>query len=432
MKVVTSMDQLSVEEMISWQGKPYAIDVETTGLDYMHDELIGVALFVNETPYYFVLKHSTGDGSVVADYLSINEVRLILNPVMSQNDCVACLHNSKFDLHYFERYRMPLASRNFDTLIAAKLLDEDRNNGLKSLTKLVNEDHAKYETMVVYDAFPKGSPLNVPLKEFADYAMKDVIVTYKLWQLFRKDLAKDTFRGRSMQDVFNEVWMPMIPTLREMESWGFKIDLDRTKELLAEYEPKLVELRAEVRKEGLRMLLDKLRTQAPETLAAAHWQMLEPDDHPYEVDGKMYLEIDGIETPLWQPTERSKFRKLDFNLASSNQMIELVYERPLAIPDDVQLVTTKKGEDSVSVDNLKVIKYYLGEDSPHYIDVTLEWRKLDKYVNTYLRMFVEKVDEKNRLHGLFNMAASETGKGGTRTGRLSSSNPNLNCRAAYE
>src|SRR5690606_32605288 len=134
-------------------------------------------------------------------------------------------------------FGLPLLSRNFDTLIAAQLLDENRRNGLKELTSLVDDeiDHSKYSDLAEYTAFPKDSPYAVPLEAFAEYAMKDVIVTFKLWQRFRKELPKDVWRESSMQDVFNHVWMPMIPVLQEMEMRGFKIDLALARELREKY-----------------------------------------------------------------------------------------------------------------------------------------------------------------------------------------------------
>lgn len=424
MKVVTSLDQLSREEQLSWLGHNYAIDVETEGLDFIHHQLIGVALYVNGESYYFVRKHTLDDGQTIQDYLTDHEIGLILGPIMSQTECVVCLHNAKFDLHYFERFDLPLSSRVFDTLMAAKLLNEDRQNGLKDLAHLVtdNLDHVKYEQLAVYGNFPKGCPYNVPLQPFAEYACKDVIVTYKLYEKFKDELAHSSWRGRSLQQVFNEIWSPMIPTLMEMEQRGFRIDLEQTQVLYDEYSEKLRQYEKEVLVEGLKMLVE----MEPEEIPPYYWQMLEEDDETYlnEFDQPV-LDIEGIQTRVWQPTPRSKFRKLHFNIGSNSQLSDLLYRRDLGLPSHVELKTTKGGEDSVDVDNLKVISHYLKEDTPHYVKVVLEWRKASKFVNTYLKMFLESVDENGALHGLFNMAASEHGRGGTRTGRLSSSNPNL-------
>lgn len=425
MKTVISLDQISREEQLSWLGAPYAIDVETTGLDYMRDELIGVALHVRGQSYYFVLKHTADDGETVVDYLTIEQLRMLLVPVMAQQDQVACLHNSKFDLQYFERYGLPLLSRNYDTLLAAQLLDENRRNGLKSLTYLVDETHAKYETYVKWTNFPKGCPFNVPLYPFAEYAMKDVIVTFKLWELFKEQMRKEVYPGgRSLQDVFNKVWMPMVPVLREMEARGFKIDRPYIQQLYDEYTQKVDEYAREVRIEGLRMLQG--RAHDPESIQGFYWEMVKEDDEVYaDVNGRPVIDIEGIQLPVWTPTPRSKPRKLTFNIGSSTQLVDLVFERDLGLPPHVDLKLTKTGEDSVDVENLTVIKHYLGDRTPSYVDTVLKWRKASKFVSTYLSMFLEKSDKNDRLHGLFNMAVSEYGRGGTHTGRLSSSAPNL-------
>src|SRR5690606_7861004 len=164
----------------------------------------------------------------------------------------------------------------------------------------------------------------------------------------------------------------------------------------------------------------------PESIPGYYWEKVTEDDEVYEsADGRTVIDIEGIQLPVWQPTPRSKPRKLTFNIGSSTQLVDLVFERDLGLPPHVDLKLTKSGEDSVDVENLTVIKHYLGDATPSYVDTVLKWRKASKFVNTYLSMFLEKADENDRLHGLFNMAVSEYGRGGTHTGRLSSSAPNL-------
>lgn len=425
MKIVTCLDQITREEQMTWAGQPYAIDIESEGLDYVHHELIGVALYVNETPYYFVRKHTAEDGKTVTSYLTDDELRILLTPVMVQ-DVVASLHNSKFDLHFFRRYGLELLSRNFDTLMAAQLLNENRRNGLKDLTRLVDEDigHVKYAELAQYGDFPKDSPYAVPLKDFAEYAMKDVIVTFKLWQKFREELPKDTYRGKSVQDVFNQVWMPMIPVLQEMEAYGFKVDTALAHKLKIHYAAVAEENEAIVQKAGYEMLAKK----NPEDIAGYFWKIMSDEelDQVYtDTRGRKVIDAMGVQTPIWRPTPKSKYRRLHFNVASSNQLVELILGEVALPPHALDLTKTKNGDESVNVENLQIIQYYLGEDTPHYVEALLKWRKAAKFISTYLDVFINKSDERDRIHAFFSMAVNDLGKGGTRTGRLSSSGPNL-------
>lgn len=445
MKIVTRYEQITEDERRSWLGHDYAIDVETTGLDYMHDELIGVALHVNDTQYYFVRKHTDDGGSNVVSYLSDDDLRLLLTPVMTQQR-VACLHNGKYDRHFFDRFDLPFTSPYFDTLIAAQLLDENRRNGLKDLAALVapEVDHVKYATFVKWNTFPKGCPLNVPLEPFAEYAMKDVVITYLLWQKFREELPKETTQGKNLQDVFNYTWMPMVGVLLELEQAGFKIDVERAKELHKHYSEQAEKHKQVVQRAGYEMLSSK----PVEQIASLYWKMVEPEDGVYfktdheEIDIRdvgdeptqrqleaqypMYLDVLGVPTPVVRPTPRSMLRKLYFNVGSKDQLIDLIL-RDIDLPDDmmVALTTTPKGNDSVNFDNLMIIKHYLGDDTPPYVDSLLQWRKASKFVTTYLDTFVNKTDENGRMHAYFSMAMTDSGAGGTRTGRLSSSGPNL-------
>lgn len=423
MRIITSIDQISRDEQLSWIGHDYAIDVETEGLRYAFHKLIGVALHVNNESYYFVIQHTDDDGVTIQDYLTPDEVRLLIGPVVGQREVVAVLHHEKFDTHFFERYRMPVVSRKFDTLLAAQLLNENRSNSLKSLNTLVDIPHVKYETLEKYTNFPKGSPFRVPLQDFAEYAMKDALITFKLYELFRVDLAKESYRGRSLLDVFNNVWMPMSQVLQEMEARGFMIDLEATHKLRDEYHERIQELENRVRGYGIAMIMEKI--ERGDELPKYFLKMLDEDDIIVEDDGRSWVVQEGIKTPIIQPTPRSKPRKIDFNLGSNKQLTELVF-RDLVLPDRaLELKVTPTGDDSVDVDNLTIIKHYLADDTPDYINAVLEWRKAQKFVTTYLDKFIKEVEDDGAIHCFFNMAEKDDGGGGTATGRLSSSNPNL-------
>lgn len=401
-------------------GHTYAIDVETEGLNYVTDQLLGVALHVNGKSYYFVREHSTGDGMEIKSYLSDEELLMFLAPVMSQKNQIAVLHNAKFDLHFFSRYSFPLQSKLFDTLVAAQLLDENRRNGLKSLTSLVDETHSKYENLAEYRQFEKDSPLAVPLDKFADYAIKDVVVTLKLYEKFREQLPKDSFRGVSMQDVFNALWMPFVPVLQEMEARGFRIDVPKVLELQKEYTVKVDTLEQKIRKAGIKMVLEKYTT---EEIPDVYWKSVKDYDYIEEDNEGKYLMQMGIRTPIVQKTARSKPRKIQFNAGSSLQITDLVFHN-LELPDEFDMKLTPGGAPSVDADNLKAIKFFLGDSTPQTVIDMLEWRLTSKFLSTYLNAFAEK-NVAGRMHAFFNMAASDAGVGGTTTGRLSSNSPNL-------
>jgi len=419
-RLITSLEQVSKEEQLSWLGHTYAFDVETEGLAYKTDKLIGIALYVNNMSYYFVLQHSTGKGQEVKEYLTIREVHLLLDPVMSQSEEIVLMHNGKFDLHYVSRYGFPLRSKLFDTLIAAQLLDENRKNGLKSLAHLVDEQHAKYETMAEYHQFDKKSAYAVPLDKFAEYAAADVVVTFKLYEKFRKQLAMDGFRGITMQDVFTDLWMPLVPVLQEIEERGFRVNLDKIQELRKEYFEQTQRYQYDIEVAGFNMLINKYHV---DEIPDLYWKIV-PEHDIIETDSEgRYIMQCGVRTPVKQPTERSKPRKLVFNVGSPAQVNDLIFYN-LELPEEFEMKYTPSGSPSADADNLQAIRYFLGEETPEHINTLLEWRLTSKFLTTYLEPMLEK-NVNGRMHAFFNMAAPDAGKGGTTTGRLSSNAPNL-------
>jgi DNA polymerase I-like protein with 3'-5' exonuclease and polymerase domains len=425
-RVITSIDQISQKEHISWLDSCYSVDVETEGLSYGTDDLLGVALYIANTneSYYLVRKHVLDDGETIQRYLSDADLHLLLSPVMAQTEIVACLHNAKFDLHFFKRFHLPLASHVFDTLLAAQLLDENRSNSLKSLNTLVDIPHEKYHELEEYDHFPKGSPLRVPLQPFAEYAMRDVIITYKLYELFSSALAKESHGGKSLQDVFNSIWMPMVQVLQEMEAHGFVVNVEKAKKLREHYVAEMEKHAEIVQRSGITYLLKKL--EASHDIPGYYLKIVKDEDTIYyNESGNAVIDLYGMQTPVIYPTERSKPRHIEFNVGSSKQLSDLVFD-DLQLPSHaLAMKMTPGGELSADVDNLKMIRHYLGADCPQYIHSLLEWRKAAKLVTTYLDRFVDDSDEEGALHCFFNMAINDNDAGGTATGRLSSSQPNL-------
>ena len=175
-------------------GRPFAFDFETTGLSYRKDRPVGIAMtFPNPEgkiisvdkqgrelleSYYFVIRHTVEmwDGSVVLQEF-INEKRLTdaIRGLFAQRDQIMVAHNAKFDLHFMQKLGVLVEGQLFDTMLAAQLIDENRENGLKALAPLVGvTDMATFDKYVCYEGYGKKEILGAPLMQVANYAMLDM------------------------------------------------------------------------------------------------------------------------------------------------------------------------------------------------------------------------------------------------------------------
>ena len=429
-ETVTSYERLC-ELVPSWLGRDYAVDTETSGLDHQTNRLLGVSITFGDTEesFYICFEHTVEywDGTVKeVSFIDREAGMAILNSVLSQEERFVAAFNADFELHQFRKYNVRIQGRLFDGLLCAQLLDENRRNGLKSLAPMVGMRYDKYQDRQAYAGYNKREILGVPLPEVADYAMDDSIATWRLSQRFKDEIA-----GTSFEDTFYNVWMPLMFTIHDMEWRGIKVDREKAKLLLIEHEANAEAFENDVRSEGLRMLA----SLEPESIAPLYWQVATPEQlvESFEADdGYLKVKVHGVSLPLLTYEMMGKTKKWatripTFNTGSDKQLIELFYTHLKLADRDLpfELKRTPTGELSVDKDNIQTLIYSYAENPPKVLTSLLEWRKSEKFCNTYLKMLIETPDKDDRIHASFNQAVSDHGDGGTATGRLSSSRPNL-------
>lgn len=126
-------------------------------------------------------------------------------------------HNAKFDDRWLNRFHIPIKA-DFDTMIAAHVLDENRLKGLKPLSQM----------LLGVDAWSidVGSrALETPLNQLAVYNAKDTDYTYRLYDVFKKELKEEANR-RSLR-LFKRLMMPISQVLTDVERLGVWVDQER-------------------------------------------------------------------------------------------------------------------------------------------------------------------------------------------------------------
>lgn len=428
-KVITSSEEL-LAELPTWRGIPFSFDVETSGLDFRKDRLLGLALyFADDRAYYIVFEHNieNDDGTVaLTDFIDRQEFSYHAQSLFSQRDLVMVGHNAKFDLHFIHRLGVYVEGKLFDTLLAAQLLDETRRNGLKNLAYLVGMEYDKYQTLVKYPGYGKEEILGAALEDVAQYAMNDVETTWKLYDKFKYELTEE-----GLTPVFVNIWMPLLVTLQQMEAKGIALDLDAVHRIRNEYIEKRNEAEKSISTRGLSVLLDKYPIEEiPDRYLRFATQ--EECEYAFTLDsGQQVVQTDYGVVPLITHDQRGKNktwrpRVPEFSAGSNDDIHDLLFDwSGIEVNDEWRLQTNTKGY-KVDKDNIELLSFHLGENKPEFLDDILSYRKTDKFLTTYLDNFIKLADpdDYNSVTTSFNQATNESGKkGGTRTGRLSSSEP---------
>ena len=324
------------------EGQEYfAFDTETEGLDPLTAHLVGMSFAIRENEAWYV--------PVPASQAQAREVVLRFAPAL-QNPAIQKIgQNIKFDILALRKYGVKVAGKLFDTMLAHYLLNPELRHGMDYLA----ETYLHYKTVPIEDLIgPKGkkqgSMRDVPLEQIKEYAAEDADVTLRLRNYFAPYL-----KSEGVEKLFEEIEMPLVYVLAEMEATGVKLDT-----------------------EALR--------QSSEVLT---------------------MQLASLEQEIHQLAGQ------EFNINSNRQVGEVLFDK---LQLDTKAKKTKTGLYSTSEEVLEKLR------AKHpIVEKLLDYRGLKKLLSTYLDALPALIHpETGKIHTSFNQAV-------TATGRLSSTNPNL-------
>ena len=208
-----------------------AVDVETDGTHPVMCGLVGIAIATAEDRAFYVpLRH---DGGPNADE---NEARSILGPVLADHKHIIA-HHGKFDLAVLSRHGYEGIEIEFDTMLAAYLLNET-TYGLKDLAF----QRLGWEMTPITDLIGRGKTQTtmdkVPAETAGQYAAGDVEATLRLVPAYREEL-----EARDQVELLRKIELPLIDILVRMERTGIAVDTDLLKSLSKELEGQIAELK---------------------------------------------------------------------------------------------------------------------------------------------------------------------------------------------
>ena len=345
--------------------KSFVFDVETSGLDPLTCDLLGVSFAWEEGRAYFVecrllsVECRVSSVECVQESLFGGEKKNIKNerrdwlekikPIFGDESIKKMGHNAKFDIRVLENKGVVVRGLVFDTMIASYLLNPGaRGNGLDALTF----SELGFEKISKGDLLGTGKDKinfsDVDLEKLSLYSCEDADFTFRLVKALRLQLVE-----KKLEKLFLDIELPLVRVLGDMEDRGIKIDS---------------------------AFLNKMSK-------------------------KMTKEIKILEDKIIEHAGES------FNVRSTKQLKHILFEKLNLATDNIK--KTKTGF-STGFDELDKLK-----DLHPIIPLIIEHRELTKLVSTYIDTLPLLVNQKTgRVHTSFNQAVAATG-------RLSSTDPNL-------
>ena len=338
-----------LDELIEVMKKaPYiSFDTETTSLDYMNAELVGVSIALKPNEAFYIPINHNYEG--VEKQLEEHFVLEALNPFLESDEIPKIGHNLKYDRHILQNLGIDLKGKLLDTMLFSYVNNSTiTRHNLDAVSKrYLNINPTSYEDVAGKGA--KQIPFSeVSIEVASEYASEDADISLKLYEHIEPLVQKET----KLAKLYSEIEGPLIYTLGDIERNGVLIDSEKLNEQSKELEAKILKLEQKVQKSA----------------------------------GE------------------------DFNLGSPKQLQEILYEK-LGLP---VIKKTPKGQPSTAESVLQE----LSMDFPIVQDI-LSYRAISKLKSTYTDKLPKMVNSNTgRVHTSYHQAV-------TATGRLSSSDPNL-------
>lgn len=330
--------------------------------------------------------------------------------------------NLKFDLQIFELYGIYVRGTVLDGMLMKYLLNEEKPNDLKSMVRRYLPEHGDYEKAEKFDKIPWDKK---PLEPLCKYGCQDTDYTLRLAMFFESKLIEI-----GMYPLFRHLIMPASRVLQHAEKTGLYLDRKFNQELLESYKPKIEQATSNclnlprVKKFSRWLVQERISKY----LASIESELEDLDYHNPKDARKIASreqKISNIRSGVFTTKKELELTR-EVNLGSTIDLPLLLYsEKGFKFPiiKYTKDKKTNRDTDKPSTDEDTLVELRLTVKDPEspkaiFLDNLLELRGLKKMYTTYIEGWHDKVQDDDRIHGQFKII-------GTTSGRLSSSEPNL-------
>lgn len=317
-----------------------AFDTETTSVDAMQAQLVGMSFAVEGgTAWYVAVSRETEAAQRMVD---------IFRPFFEHPSIEKVGQNLKYDLLVLSHYGVEVAGPLFDTMLAHYVVQPEQRHNMD----LLAEKYLHYRTIPIESLIGSGrtqrNMADLEPKEIVDYACEDADVTLRLYPILKEEMEK-----YEVTSVFTHIEMPLLPVLARMERNGVRLDTAALEETGRNFTERMQQLETDI----------------------------------YELAGH------------------------EFTITSPKQVGVVLFDE---LQISAKVKKTKTGQYSTSEEVLESLR-----DKHPIVEKILQHRALKKLLSTYVEALPKLIHpQTGHIHTSFNQAV-------TATGRLSSSNPNL-------
>ncbi|MEL6931925.1 MAG: DNA polymerase I [Pseudomonadota bacterium] len=324
-----------------------AFDTETTSLNEMQAELVGICLSVEPgEACYIPLTHKDGQSddlfgtdAILEGQLPLDDVLAALRPILENPSILKIGQNMKYDAKVLANYDVSIAPIDDTMLMSYALFSGLHNHGMDGLS----ERYLGHTPIPIKDLLGSGKSMitfdRVPIDEAVKYAAEDADITLRLWMTLKPKMP-----SARVTTVYETLERPLVPVLSQMERHGIKVDRETLSRMSNSFAQKMAGLEAEI----------------------------------FELAGE------------------------SFNVGSPKQLGEILFEK-------MGIEGGKKGKTGAYATGADVLEDLATEhELPARV---LDWRQLSKLKSTYTDALQEHIDpDTGRVHTSYVQTGASTGR----------------------
>ncbi|NBR35033.1 MAG: DNA polymerase I, partial [Rhodobacteraceae bacterium] len=246
---VTDLDALNRWIEDAYSTGYVAVDTETTSLDEMQAELVGISLCINAgKACYIPLTHKDGasddlfGSSKLADgQCDLNAALALIKPMLEDPSVLKIGQNMKYDAKIFANYGITIAPIDDTMLMSYAMHGGLHGHGMDALS----QRYLNHEPISIKSLLGAGKAAitfdRVPIEEATKYAAEDADITLRLWDMFKPQLHQS-----KVTQVYEGLERPLIPVLAQMERTGIQVDRETLSRMSNAFAQKMACLEAEI------------------------------------------------------------------------------------------------------------------------------------------------------------------------------------------
>lgn len=345
-ELVDSMDKIHALAAQLAKEKEFCFDSETTSLDTILAELVGLSFSIKEFHAYYVP-------------ISANREEALrqlepLRPIFEDTSKTLIGQNIKYDYQVLKNYGIDIKNQLFDTMVAHFLIMPDMRHNMDLLAQTyLNYTPVSIETLIGKKGKEQMSMRDVPIEAIKDYAAEDADVTIQLQRKFAPLLKEN-----AVETLFADVETPLIRVLGDIEREGINLDVPVLREFSAQLQSDIVGVEKEIQD----LAGTKFNVSSPKQVGEILFEYLKIVDKPKKTKTGQYATSEDV---------LSKLEKAHPIVSKILDYRELVKLKSTYVDTLPELVNPKTGRIHTSFNQVVAVTGRLSSDNPNLQNIPI-------------------------------------------------------------